>query len=141
MIYLEVEKSNDSLTLGLYEFEFDQVSIGRSLKNDLIFLDQELPRNFLLIKFIQGNLIVKNLTRLPFFFVNGKKVSGTLKINTDDTVSFGKNQIRIIKFKLSNQPIDFPALYEKFDQEAPELKFSLDFIEQVLIDLEKDTNV
>ena len=141
MIYLEVEKSNDPLALGIYEFEFDQISIGRSIKNDLIFLDEELPRNFLLIKFVQGYLIVKNLTRLPFFFVNGKKVSGTLKINVNDTISFGQNQIRVIKFKLSNQPIDFPVFYEKFHQEVPELKFSLDFIEQVLIDLEKDSNV
>lgn len=141
MIYLEIEKSSDPLALGIYEFEFDQISIGRSMSNDLIFLDQELPGKFLFIKFIQGNLVVKSLHRLPFFFVNGKKISGTLKININDAISFGKNQIRIIKFKISNLPTDLPVAYEKFNQKAPELKFSLDFIEETLIDLEKDIDV
>lgn len=141
MIYLEVLKSSDPLALGLYEFEFDHVSIGRSKKNDLIFKDPELPLQFLSFKFLQGQLVIQSLSRAPFFFVNGKKVSGTLKIKTGDLVAFGENQIRLLKTGQSNVSVDFSAAYEEFSKAAPELKFSLEFIEQVLIDLEKDSNV
>lgn len=141
MIYLEVTKSCDPLALGVYEFEFDQIAIGRSKKNDLIFLDQQLPLLFLNIKFLQGQLVVQSITRSPFFFVNGKKVSGTLKLKNNDVIAFGDNQIRIIKSGVSNEAIDFSGAYEEFNHKAPELKFALEFIEQILIDLEKDTNV
>ncbi|MDD4973032.1 MAG: FHA domain-containing protein [Bacteriovorax sp.] len=141
MIYLEVTKSSDPLVLGVYQFEFDQISIGRSKKNDLIFLDRELPLQYLLIKLAQGQLIVQSLNRSPFFFVNGKKISGTLKLKANDTVAFGENQIRIIESAVTNQPVDFSSAYDDFNKAAPELKFALEFMEEVLIDLEKDTHV
>jgi hypothetical protein len=141
MIYLEVTKSSDPLILGVYEFEFDRVSIGRSKKNDLIFLDRELPLRYLIIKIIQNQLVVQSFTRQPYFFVNGKKISGTLKLKIDDIVAFGENQIRIIKSAMTTAPVDFSNAYDNFNNSASELKFSLDFIEEVLIDLEKDTNV
>jgi pSer/pThr/pTyr-binding forkhead associated (FHA) protein len=141
MIYLEVTKSSDPLVLGMYEYEFDQISIGRSKKNDLIFLDRELPLHYLVIKLVQGQLIVQSLTRAPFFFVNGKKISGTLKLKDNDIVAFGDNQIRIIESAVTNHSVDFSSTYEDFNKSSPELKFALEFIEEVLIDLEKDTNV
>lgn len=141
MIYLEVTRSSDPLVLGVYEFEFDQISIGRSKKNDLIFLDRELPLQYLLIKLVQGQLIVQSLIRSPFFFVNGKKISGTLKVKANDTIAFGDNQIRIIKSSVTNQSVDFSSAYDDFNKSVPELKFALEFIEEVLIDLEKDTHV
>ena len=141
MIYLEVTKSSDPFALGVYEFEFDQISIGRSKKNDLIFLDTELPLKFLVIKIVQEQLIVQSLTKSPYFFVNGKKISGTLKINNNDTIAFGDNQIRILQSATTNKSVDFSSNYETFNKSTPELKFVLDFIEEILIELEKDTNV
>jgi pSer/pThr/pTyr-binding forkhead associated (FHA) protein len=141
MIYVEITKSSDPLALGVYEFEFDLISIGRSKKNDLIFLDKELPLQFLTIKFVQGQLVVQSFTRSPFFFVNGKKVSGILKIKAGDTIAFGDNMIRIIKSDPTNKSVDFSSAYEEFNKNTPELKFALDFIEQVLIDLEEGSNV
>ena len=141
MIHLEVIKSSDLLAIGLYEFEFDQIKIGRSKKNDLIFLDRELPLHYLIFKIVQGQLIIQSLTRSPYFFVNGKKISGTLKIKENDIIAFGDNQIRVIKSSLSIASIDFSIAYDEFNQNVPELKFALEFIEEVLIDLEKDSNV
>lgn len=141
MIYLEVIKSNDPLALGLYEYEFDKVTIGRSKKSDLIFNDLQLPLQFLSLKFVQGQLVVQSATRSPFFFVNGKKVSGTLKLKKDDVIAFGDNKIRITNSGVSNESADFTSAYEEFNHKAPELKFALEFIEQILMDLEKDQNV
>ncbi|MFA6237369.1 MAG: FHA domain-containing protein [Bacteriovorax sp.] len=141
MVYLEVIKSSDPLALGLYEFEFDQISMGRSRKNDLIFKDRELPLQFLTIKFLQGQLVIQSITRSPYFFINGKKISGILKLKVGDVIAFGENQIRIVKAAVTNETADFSAAYEEFNKKAPELKFSLDFIEQILIDLERESNV
>lgn len=141
MIYIEVEKSSDRWALGFYEFEFNQITIGRSKRNDLIFNDSELPLNFLSIKFLQDVLVVQSSTRIPFFFVNGKKVSGTLKIKENDVIAFGENQLRIKKAQFTSEAIDFSLAYEEFNKKAPELKIALETIEEILIDLEKDSSV
>lgn len=141
MIYLEVLDSKDPLALGLYDYEYDQVSIGRSKKNDLIFLEKELPLHYLVIKFIGGQLVVQGQVKEPYFFVNGKKISGTLKLKPNDTIAFGNNKIRVIKAMESNVSADFSSAYEAFNKSSPELKFALDFIEEVLLDMEKDPHV
>lgn len=141
MIYLEVQKSSDPEAIGLYEYEFDRISIGRSKKNDLIFKDSELPLQFLTIKFVQAQLIIQSQSRLPYFFVNGKKISGTLKLKANDLIAFGDNQIKIVNSGVSNESADFTSAFEQFNKTAPELKFALEFIETILIDLEKDPNV
>lgn len=141
MIHLEIIKSSEPWALGIYEFEFDHISIGRSKKNDLIFLDPLIPLNYLVIKILQGQLVVQSLLRSPFFFVNEKKVSGILKIKPDDIISFGDNHIRIIKSAVTNQSVDFSIAYDDFNNNTPDLKFALDFIEEVLIKLEKDSDV
>jgi pSer/pThr/pTyr-binding forkhead associated (FHA) protein len=141
MIHLEVLSSRDPLALGLYEYEYDQVSMGRSKKNDLIFLDKELPLHYLVIKFIGGQLAIQSRVKEPFFFVNGKKISGTLKLKENDTIAFGNNQIRVVKALATNASDDFSAAFENFNKKSPELKFALDFIEEVLLDLEKDSHV
>lgn len=145
MIQIEVLSSSDPLAIGLYDFGYDSITIGRSKKNDLIFLDKELPLNYILIRIIEdtnGNaLMIKSLTPSPFFFINGKKISGALKIRVNDIITFGPNTIKILRFEKNQIEEDFSANYEKFSKEASDLKFSLDFIEEVLVDLEKASNV
>ncbi|MBP9680441.1 MAG: FHA domain-containing protein [Bacteriovorax sp.] len=141
MIYLEIIKSSDPESIGLYEFEFDQVSIGRSKKNDLIFNEKEVPLRYIVIKIIQNQLIVQGQSTEPYFFINGKKISGTLKLKPNDIVAFGSNQIKIIKAAANFSHGNLTATYEEFNNKSPELQFALHFIEEVLLELEKDTNV
>ncbi len=141
MIHLEITKSSTPLALGLYEYDFDQISIGRSKKNDLIFLDKELPLQYLVIKIVQGQLIVQSLTPSPYFFVNEKKISGVLKLKPQDVIAFGDNQIRILQSSVSNMSADFSSAYETFNKKSPEMRFALEFIEDILLNLEKDSNV
>jgi hypothetical protein len=141
MIYLEIIKSSDPLAMGLYEYEFDQITIGRSKKSDLIFLESELPLHFLTIKFMHQHLVIQSLSRSPYFFVNGKKISGMLKLKPQDIIAFGENQIRIIKTSPSLPETDLSSAYKEFNKKSPELRFALDFIEEVLLQLEKDTHV
>lgn len=145
MITLEVLKSSDQTALGHYEYKFDNVYIGRSHKNDLIFLDRELPLKYIAIKILddQGKptLVIKSLEKEPFFFVNGKKVSGLLKIRPGDLIAFGPNQLKIISFEKNQVELDLSEAYERFEKSSPDLKFVLEFIEEVLIDQEGDKNV
>lgn len=145
MIHIEVLSSSDPLAIGIYDFGYDSLTIGRSKKNDLIFLDKELPLNYILIKIIEEKngyaLIIKSLTSSPYFFINGKKISGTLKIRANDIIAFGPNKIKILHFEKNHVEEDFSASYEKFTKEASDLKFSLEFIEEVLVDMEKASDV
>lgn len=146
MIHLEILTSSDPLAVGLYEFEFNHIHIGRSKKNDLIFLDRELPLQYMTIQIIQDKngpgLIVKSLTRAPFFFVNGKKISGVLKIRPNDVIAFGENKIKIHAFAQTNDETDLSEAFKGFAANASELRFALDFIEEVLIEVEeKNQNV
>ena len=141
MIHLEIITSNDPLAQGLYEFEFDHVHIGRSKKNDLIFVDKKLPLNYMILQIVEDNtginLVARSQTRFPFFFVNGKKISGTLKIRPNDIISFEGNQIKIVSFKKTRADSDLHQAFSSFEKDAKDLRFSLDFIEEVLIDLDK----
>jgi hypothetical protein len=146
MIHIEILSSSDPLALGLYEFEFDKINIGRSKKNDIIFQDKELPLQYILLHIIEeksiDQLIIRSFTRSPFFFVNEKKISGLYKIYENDTIAFGENKIKIVKFKRTKIQEDFSEDFKKFEQNAPDLQFALDFIEEVLVDIEsKATNV
>ena len=146
MIYIEILSSSDPLAVGLYEFEYDHIHLGRSKKNDLIFLDKELPLHYITLQIIEGisesNLVVRSLTRSPFFFVNGKKISGVLKVRVNDVIAFGENRIKIIYFKKTSDEADFQDAFINFEKNRPELRFALNFIEEVLVDLEeKNPNV
>lgn len=146
MIHLEILSSSDPLAIGLYEFEFNHVHIGRSKKNDLIFQDKELPLKYMLLKIVEDNsginLMVKSLVRQPFFFINGKKISGALKIRPNDVIAFGENKIKILGFKKTEDQTDLSEAFITFEKKAPELRFALNFIEEVLVELEeKNQNV
>lgn len=141
MLHVEILSSSDPLAIGLYEFEYDHLGIGRSKKNDLIFLDRELPLNYMILQVSEDHhnpyLVVKSLTRSPYFFINGKKISGLLKIRIGDVIAFGENKIKIIAFMKTRTETDLSEAFTTFAEKAPELRFALEFIEEVLVDLEE----
>lgn len=145
MIHLEILSSSDPQAIGLYEFEYDHVHIGRSKKNDLIFVEKILPASFMNLHIIQDSqgthLVARSLTRSPFFFINGKKVSGVLKVRPDDVIAFGDNQIKIVNFHKNREEDDLSQAFTNFAKNAGELRFALDFIEEVLLDFEKASDV
>ncbi|MBC7712844.1 MAG: hypothetical protein H7177_05870 [Rhizobacter sp.] len=141
MIHIEILSSSDPLAIGLYEFEYDHLLIGRSKKNDLIFLDRELPLNYMTLEVGADHkapyLVVRSLTRAPFFFINGKKISGVLKVRIGDVIAFGENKIKIISFQKTREESDLSEAFSAFAKNAPELKFALEFIEEVLVESEE----
>ena len=140
MINISITKSNETDAIGVYDFFYNIVHIGRSRKNDVIVLDKELPLFFLKLEIIEEKgrevLVVRSQDRLPYFFVNGKKISGTLKLKPNDTLSFGHNHIVINNFQKTSLEEDLTPVFNQFESEAPELRFILEAIEEKLIEIE-----
>lgn len=145
MIHLEILTSSDSLAVGLYDFEYDHVHIGRSKKNDLIFVEKELPASYMKIEIVEdskgSHLVARTLNRFPYFFINGKKISGVIKLRINDIISFGENKIKILSYKKTHEAEDMAQAFDSFAKNANELRFALDFIEEVLLDHEKVSDV
>ncbi len=140
MINISITQSNEPDAIGVYDFYYNTVHVGRSKKNDLIVLDKELPLFFLKLEIIEEKgrevLVVRSMDRLPYFFVNGKKISGTLKLKPNDKISFGKNQIVIHQFQKTALDEDLSPIFNQFEANAPELRFILEAIEEKLIEIE-----
>ncbi len=140
MINISVIKSNEAEAIGVYDFFYNVVHIGRSKKNDVIVNDKELPLFYLKLEIIEEKgrevLVVRSLDRLPYFFVNGKKISGTLKLKPNDTISFGTNQILINKFQKTTLEEDLSPIFKQFEEQTPELRFILEAIEEKIIEIE-----
>ncbi len=141
MIKIEVTKSNDQYAPGVYEYEFDQIHIGRSKKNDLIFVDSELPLRYILLTILKDHhgqyLIAKSVGDQSYFFLNGKKVKGSLRLRIQDLISFGKHEIKVLDFAKTDTETDLSDEMEAFLKQSSDLKFVLDFIEEKIIQAEK----
>lgn len=139
MIKIEILEASDPYLIGIYEYKFNSLFIGRSLKSDIIILDSEMPLKFLEIKFVSNKLVIQNFPDTPFYFVNDKKMSGIRKLAINDVICFGKNKFRILEAfqneESSNQK-DLSFYYENFQKNTPEMKFILDFLEEEIINLE-----
>lgn len=137
MIKIEITQSSDSLAIGLYDYLYDQIFIGRSKKCDLIFLEKEFPLRYLTITANENALIIQSEAGAPPYFINGKKTSGAFKLKKNDLVVFGNHHLKILDFKKTNFPIDLSPFYEKTPNASPEVKDALLFLEEKLIELEE----
>lgn len=141
MIKFEITQSSDTLALGLYEYLFDQVFIGRSKKCDLIFIEKEFPLRYLTITANENALIIQSDAGAPPYFINGKKTNGAFKLKKNDLVILGSHQLKILDFKKTNLPTDLSPFYEKVPNASEKVKEALSFLEEKLIDLEEATDV
>lgn len=138
MIEVEINNCPDPLATGNYKFNFDAIYIGRSKKADLIFSDREVPLLFLTIEIIQNQLVIKNHSKSPFYFVNGKKISGGYKLKCGDKINFGKNQITVNAYQTTEEVFSFDIDLEASD---PSVRHYIDILQQKINALEKKQNV
>ncbi len=143
MIKLKIIKSDIDEAIGDYDYHLDAIYIGRSKKCDIIIPDKELPLKYLSLSFKKNNLVIVNAQNSPYYFVNGKKMSGLRKLKQGDQINFGPHAIVIVDFSLSNkeeQIDDLTPYIEELNHKKPELKFLLDFLESEIIKLEEREN-
>jgi pSer/pThr/pTyr-binding forkhead associated (FHA) protein len=143
MIKLNIIKSDIDEAIGEYDYQFDEVFIGRSKKCDIILPDKEIPLKYLSLTFKKSNLVIINAENSPFYFVNGKKMSGLRKLKVGDRINFGPHEILIVDFFLSekeDQIDDLTPYLDEMNKTRPELKFLLDFLESEILKLEGNEN-
>ena len=141
MIKLEITQSPDPLTIGIYDYSFDQVFIGRSKKCDLIFLENQFPPCYLTLSINENNLSVSQNISGPSFLINGKKTSGVSKLKINDNIKIGGYIIKVLDFKNTVIPLDLSPFYEQVNDATPEVQQALKDLEEQLAELEKETNV
>lgn len=139
MITLEMITSDDPLLIGEYPFLFDLVFLGRSPRADIILNDQEVPKKFLTFKIIKKDLVVQSEPHSPFYFVNGKKMSGMRRLKKGDILAFGGHQLKIIHFEKSTNETedDLSEYFELVKKEVPDLLPVLNLIEDKIIENER----
>jgi hypothetical protein len=139
MIKLEITDSIETLSMGTYNYLYDQVFIGRSKKNDLIFLEKDIPLKFLTITANEKSLVIQSEQGAPYYYVNGKKTSGAFKLKYNDVISINSHVIKILDFKQTQESFDLTPFYEKLPDALPEIKEALSFIEERLVAIEEET--
>lgn len=137
MIHLNVLTSIDPNAPGLYEFEYDVLSIGRSIKNDLILNEENVAKCALYLSIENNTLFIQTLSNSIFCLVNGKKISGKKRLDIGDKVEIGKSKIEIIQFKKTNDDLNFGMLYENFLKKFPDHKYILEALDVEIEELEK----
>jgi hypothetical protein len=138
MIKLEITDSAETLSIGTYNYLYDQVFIGRSKKCDLIFLEKGIPLKFLTITANDKSLVIQSEQGTPPYYINGKKTSGAFKLKNNDVVSINSHSIKILDFKQTHESIDLTPFYEKLADAPPEIKEALSLIEEKLVALEEE---
>lgn len=114
MIKLEVTKSPSPDEIGMYQFQFDEVSIGATLSNDIILTNQAIKDERIKVHFDGDDLILETTAINQFIILNNKKMSGRLKLQPNDIISFGECELKVQKCEKNKKPDDFP--YEKYEK-------------------------
>lgn len=134
MIELEITHSTDTDAIGVYQFELNQVFIGRSKYNDVVLFDSSLEKKALALKIENQQLLAIG----DEYLVNGKKFKGLRKLKSDDLIQLGQHQIKIRNFRHETYvQIDTGKLYDMIAKENPELLDLLTKIENRMIELEE----
>lgn len=136
MIHLTILTSTDLNAPGLYEFEYDVLSIGRNQKNDLILIDNDVVKTAVFLIIENNSLFVQTITSDIFCYVNGKKLSGKKRLVIGDQLKLGNSTLEIKAFKKTSTELNFAELYESFMKKFPQQKYILECLDREIEDLE-----
>jgi len=138
MISIEFISGPDTTLLGLYQSNFNYLTIGTHKKNSIIIHDPNLL-NYQFTLMIRDDLLyIKSESDKAYFLVSGKKFYGKKNLRSDDLLKVGETTIKIISFKYST--IVGKSLTQRFKEATnnkPELVPLLENLEAELVDLEK----
>lgn len=114
MIKLEVIKSPSPDEIGIYKFQFDEITIGAILSNDIILTNQAIKDERLKIYYDGNDLILQTTVINQYIVLNNKKMSGRLKLKPNDIIRFGECELKVLVSEKNSSPDDFP--YEKYER-------------------------
>jgi hypothetical protein len=95
MLKLAIVKSPDREIVGSYVTNKLKVTIGSSCRNNIVIADPQVISSHLLLTVMKDGLLVENINRVPYYFSNGKKISGQKLHLVGDRFSFGETTIKV----------------------------------------------
>lgn len=141
MIKLEILDSPDLLSIGTIDINFHHVTIGKSLKNNLIFNDPEINKEHALLRLSKRGLIFECSSE---FLLNDKRVSGTVLIKENDNIVIGSTKFRVSQYDISTllDANEYYKYIEGLEVSDPELANLISALEEEFIyQASKDSNV
>lgn len=93
MISIKILHSPDENKISTFTFEFDSISIGSRKKCDIYIKDQIIGKLILHFEVKGQSAIVRNNDSDLFYYINGKKISGSKLIKIGDHIKIGKTQL------------------------------------------------
>lgn len=139
MIELEFISSDDQEILGKWSYQKNALVIGRSFRSDIIINDESISPTSLYLKFEKEHLILTNDESLPFYLLNGKKISGARSLKPGQEITVGTTSFKLVNAepitpKHSGQFIQ--NKYDKIIEQNPDLANLLELLENELMLLE-----
>ena len=140
---IKIEVSDNSNEASIYHYHRNTITIGKSLKCNVIIND---------IKSNPIDLIINVNKKGPYgtgikmssCLYNGKKLSGKKLFKKEDTITIGNTSITIKDFSFESNSFDqetLPELNKKALLENPDLKTIFNALSKELIELSRDLRV
>ncbi len=142
MIEFEILSSPDQDILGTHIYQKSMMTVGRSLQNDLIILDDHIHLRHLEIKL--DKKIHIDAPDSCIFYYSGKKIIEGIIYKLGEEIKIGSTVFKITKH-IPNPKVDllenFRNQYEEIELERPTLIDVLQNIELELKVIERDRYV
>ena len=114
MIKIEVTQAASRDEIGIYPYKFDEIVIGDNYSCDLILSNTGIDNEAIKLTVVKQDLILETLSFNQFVVLNGKKMSGHLKLRPNDRIQLGESALKVIEFSQNKTEDDFP--YEKYEK-------------------------
>jgi len=129
---------NESLSLL-----FNNIQIGMNPDSDILISSEGEGMNIeIYLKITKGQLEVSTNKNNLFFLLNGKKVSGNIKLKKQDILSFQFCEFKILQFNgeiIENNESKFENNYQKFNKkEYIKEKEIIETLEKNIFVMEKE---
>ena len=129
---------NESLS-----FLFDNIQIGMNPDSDILIPSEEKGMSIeIYLRITKRQLEVSTNKNNLFFLLNGKKVSGNIKLKEQDTLSFQFCEFKILQFNgeiIENNESKFENNYQKFNKkESIKEKEIIETLEKNIFIMEKE---
>lgn len=98
MIEINITHSQEFNKVGLYQFYFDEVSLGSHMDNQCFLPHDEILEHHLSLKIDKNQLILVPHEEVEFYHVNGKKTKGQKVLKNKDKIKIGTAALEIQSF-------------------------------------------
>jgi hypothetical protein len=100
MINIEFIKSPDDNVKTSFKFMQNELYLGRS-EGNLRIQDSELLPSHLMLEVHENDFILHPQKEVLSYLINGKRATSIRKIKTNDVITIGKTEFKILEFSFT----------------------------------------